>query len=154
MTVPTGPAPTTGGKLAGPPPPPIQPPTSSGGRTVKKAAAVTYVAIEAAPKSVRMKHGKVTVSLSCRATKGKTAKGKWCAGKFTLTISGHKTVHKFRFKSGKVDRISFKLPGAMRAAVVAAGGRTSRRLHGALVISTNLSTRKVQIRRGQLTIRS
>ncbi len=37
-----------------------------------------------------MKKGKVTVSLKCEATKGKTPKGKVCSGKFTMKVKGVK----------------------------------------------------------------
>lgn len=63
-------------------------------------------------------------------------------------------LHAFRFEAGKIDRSSFKLPRATRAAVIAAGGHTPRQLHGALVTNTNLPPRRVQVRRGQLTIRN
>ena len=49
---------------------------------------IAYVAVQVRPKTVSIsKKGKITVSLACKATKGKTAKNKLCAGSFTLTIA-------------------------------------------------------------------
>ncbi len=151
VTPPSGPAPSTGGKLPGPPPPP-QVPTSAGPTPT---TSVAYVAVQAAPKTVRIKHGKVTVSLSCTATTGKTVKGKVCAGTFTLTVSGHKLTHSFRFKSGKVDRVTVSLSKAMRATATAAARvkPTAHKLSGKLVITTKLSAKTTRVTRGMLTIR-
>ena len=74
-----------------------------------------------------MSHGKVTVSLNCKASKGRTVKGKLCAGTFTLTLAGHKVSHSFRFKSGKVSRITVKLPTLSMSAVTAAVITSRRR---------------------------
>ena len=81
-------------------------------------ASVKYVVVQVAPKTVRMKQGKVTVSLKCEATKGKTPKGKVCTGKFTMKVKGVKRTltHKFRIKTGKVYRISIKVPNVAHAA--------------------------------------
>jgi hypothetical protein len=48
---------------------------------------VYYRAVQVAPKTVTIKKGKVTVSLKCEASRGKTAKGKICSGKFTLKLT-------------------------------------------------------------------
>ena len=74
VMVPYGPKPATGG--SGPKP-------------------ITYVAVQAKPKTVRIKRGRVTVSLGCHATKGKTARGHRCAGNLKLTLSRHGLSHTF-----------------------------------------------------------
>src|SRR5665213_2373858 len=49
---------------------------------------IAYVAVQVRPKTVWIsKKGKITVSLACKATKGKTPKNKLCAGSFTLKIA-------------------------------------------------------------------
>ena len=134
-----GPSPVNGGHLAAPPAPPKQP--SAVGAAPKPAAAVIYFAVQAAPKTVKVSHGKVTVSLNCKASKGRTVKGKTCAGTFTLTVAGHKVGHSFRFKSGKVGRITVKLPKRSMSAVTAAAHHKpkARKMAGKLVITTKLS---------------
>lgn len=82
-----------------------------------------------------------------------TERGRGChAGK--LTLSGHRIVRAFRFKSGKVARISLKLPGAVRAAVITAGRHKPHQLRGKLVITTTLAGTKVRNTRGILAIKS
>jgi hypothetical protein len=160
VTVPTGPAPSTGGtKMPTAPKPPASP-TSTGGRSV----AVSYVAYQTTPKTVKLsKKGKVTVSLTCKATRGKTAKGKTCAGTFTLTVAGQKLSHSFKFKSGKVDRITLTLKSKVRTAVITAARRNARpharhkkpaQVNGKLVITTKLSAKTHQTTKGTLTIKT
>ncbi len=151
VTPPSGPSPTNGGNLPGPPPAPKQP-TTGGSRA---STPVSYVAVQAAPKSVRVKHGKVEVSLSCKATKGKTVKGKVCAGTFTLTVAGHKVNHTFRFKSGKVTHLSVKLPRLSMLAVTNAAHHKPkpRTVTGKLAIGTRLSVKQVKRTTGKLVIR-
>jgi hypothetical protein len=116
---------------------------------------VTYFAVQVSPKTVRVSHGKVKVSLSCKASKGRTVKGKTCAGTFTLTVSGHKVSHSFRFKSGKVSRITVKLPKlSMRAVTTAAHHKPKgKTVAGRLAISTKLSAKQVKKTTGKLTIK-
>ena len=143
-------------------PPNVHPPTGPSpgnghGRPVygRGGKPLVYFAAQAAPKTVNIKQGTVTVSLTCRASFGKTAKGKVCAGSFTLNISGHALRHTFRFKTGKVDRIRLKLTKPMRAATTAASGKlTAHKLTGKLVITTKLSSPRTHVARGSLTIRT
>jgi hypothetical protein len=134
ITMPTGPAPTNGGKL------PARRP-----KAVTKAIATTV--IQVAPKTVHVKRrGKVTVSLKCRA-----AKGAICTGKFTLKVKGQTVSAKFRIKAGKIARITVRLPKRARA--------TSREHHhtmqGRLVISaTQGHHKKAKITTGKLTIKT
>jgi hypothetical protein len=111
---------------------------------------VYYRAVQVAPKTVNIKKGKVTVSLKCEASKGKTAKGKICSGKFTLKLAGKSISHKFRIKSTKTDRITITLPKLVQAAI-----RKSRHhsLSGKLTISTSQSHAQAQITKGTLKIR-
>jgi hypothetical protein len=119
-------------------------------------AAISYYAVQAAPKTVSIKQGKVRVSLACRASRGRTPKGKLCRGSFTLKVAGHPLRHTFRFKSGKVDRVTVKLTAKVRAAVAVAARRHTRkhRLTGKLTITTQLSGRKTHQSRGTLTIKA
>jgi hypothetical protein len=145
------PAPPTGPPIPKPPKgrAPGGPP--AGTRTTLLA----YVAVQTTPKTVGIKHGKVTVSLKCQATKGKTAKGKICSGRFTLTVSGRKVAHSFRFKSGKVDHVSVTLPAAVRKAITARRRRHKHpKLKGKLVIVTTLTKRTSYTARGTLTIKT
>ena len=153
VTPPTGPSPINGGHLPGPPPAPKQP--APIGAAPKPAAAVTYFAVQAAPKTVKVSHGKVTVSLNCKASKGRTVKGKTCAGTFTLTVAGHKVGHSFRFKSGKVSRITVKLPKRSMSAVTAAAHHKpkARKTAGKLVITTKLTRKSSHSVKGTLTIK-
>jgi hypothetical protein len=153
VTPPAGPSPVNDGQLPGPPPPPKQPaPVVS----VPVSSTIAYVAVQAAPRTVRAKHGKVTVSLSCQATHGRTSKGKICGGKFTLTVAGRKVTHAFRFKSGKVDRITVKLPKLAMSAIAAAVHHKPkpRKLTGKLVITTQVSAESSRNVKGALTITS
>jgi hypothetical protein len=153
VTVPTGPAPTLGPGQTTPKPQPGSPPAPKGA-SKPPAPAIVYLAVQAAPKTVRVSHGKVTVSLSCKASKGRTAKGKLCAGTFTLTVAGQKVSHSFRFKSGKVSRITVKLPKLSMSAVTAAAHHKpkARKMAGKLVITTKLSAKSSRSVKGSLTI--
>jgi hypothetical protein len=133
VTVPKGPGPTLG----------------SGKKKTKKAA-VYYHAVQGAPRTVKIRKGKVTVSLKCVASRGKTAKGKVCKGTFTLTVAGRKLHHAFTIKSTKVDRIDVKLPKVAQAAT-----RKSKhhQITGMLSISTKQSHAKARVARGKLTIK-
>jgi hypothetical protein len=155
VTPPSGPSPVTGGDLPGPPPAPKQPGAAPKGSTKPPAAPIVYFAVQAKPKTVRVSHGKVTVSLNCQASKGKTAKGKICAGTFTLTVAGHKVSHSFRFKSGKVTHISVKL-GKLSMQVVDAAAHHKpkpKTVSGKLAISTKLSAKQMKKTTGKLTIK-
>ncbi|HEY1713481.1 MAG TPA: hypothetical protein VGG07_11300 [Solirubrobacteraceae bacterium] len=154
VTVPTGPAPTLGPGQTTPKPQPGSPPAPKGG-SKPPAAPIVYLAVQAAPKTVGVSHGKVTVSLSCKASKGRTAKGKLCAGAFTLTVAGHKVSHSFRFKSGKVSRITVKLPKLSMSVVTAAVHHKpkARKTAGKLVITTKLSPKSSRSVKGSLTIK-
>jgi hypothetical protein len=118
--------------------------------------AVRYFAVQTAPYTVSIKHGAVTVSMACRASRGRTAKGKVCAGGLTLKVAGHVLRHTFRFRSGKVDRVTVKLTKAVRTAAAAAARRHSGKhtLTGKLVITTTLAKRLTHASRGTLTIRA
>ncbi len=150
------PAPPTGPPILTPPkgPAPSGPLAGTGTRTTLLA----YVAVQTTPKTVGIKRGKVmkvTVSLKCQATRGKTAKGKVCSGRFTLTVSGRKVGHSFRFKSGKVDRVSVTLPAAVRKAITARRRRHKHpKLKGKLVIVTTLTKKTSYTARGTLTIKT
>ena len=137
------PAPPTGPAIPTPP---------SGTAPGNPAGALAYIAIQAAPKTVSIKKGKVMVSLRCVATRGKTKKGKVCAGRFKLKAGGRVLSHKFRFKSGKIDHIQMALPKRVRAKV-ASLHRKHRKLIGALVISTKQPKGPARITYGKLTIR-
>ena len=154
VTVPTGPAPTIGAGPTTPKPQPGSPPAPKGG-TKPPVAPTVYFAVQAAPKTVRVSHGKVTVSLNCKASKGRTVKGKLCAGTFTLTLAGHKVSHSFRFKSGKVSRITVKLPTLSMSAVTAAVHHKPKahKVTGKLVITTKLSAKSSRSVKGALTIK-
>ena len=101
----------------------------------------------------REAQGKITVSLACKATKGKTAKNKLCAGSFTLKIAGHKLGHRFRFRSPKTNRFTVTLSTKMMAAVTGARRHHQRRMVGSLLISTTQTHAKARVTRGALTIR-
>ena len=131
----------------------------SGPAPGSKAQPVKYVVVQVAPKTVRMKHGKVTVSLKCEATKGKTPKGKVCTGKFTMKVKGVKRTltHKFRIKTGKVYRISIKVPNVAHAASKSEHKHPKHKrpvYKASLVISTNQSHAKPLIKRGTLKIKT
>lgn len=131
VTVPYGPRPTTGG-----------------GRP----RAISYVAVQAKPKTVRIKRRRVMVSLTCRATKGKTARGRRCAGSVKLTFSRHHLSHRFSFKSGKTDRITLKLPKAVQRAATVARMHRRHKLAGKLLITTRLTAKSKATRKGTLTV--
>jgi hypothetical protein len=154
VTVPTGPAPGTPAKTVPKAPAPITPPVV----TVTPTKHVTpkpvaYVAVQVKPKTVSIKHGKVTVSLQCRATKGKTAKNKLCAGSFTLKVSGHKLSSRFRFRSSKTHRFTVKLSTKVMSAAARASRHHHHRMAGSLLISTTQTHAKARQTRGTLTIR-
>jgi hypothetical protein len=133
-------------------------PSPTTGVTKKKAkkARVVYVAVQIKPTTVRIRHGKVRVSLRCRASRGKTRKGKVCAGRIVLKVAGHSLTHKFRFKSGKTDHIALKLSKPIRK--LAAAARRHRRRHHMLTaklsITTRLSAKSTKRRTGTLRIRT
>jgi hypothetical protein len=147
VTTPTGPKPGTSVKLAGPPTKPATPGTERPAAPLP----IVYYAVQTTPKNVKIKHGKVTVSLKCVASRGKTAKGKICSGKFTLKVAGKTMSHKFRIKSTKIDRITIKLPTRAQTATRKA---KHHKVQGKLTISTNQSHAKAHVSRGTLTIRS
>jgi hypothetical protein len=142
VTPPTGPKPGTVVKMVSPPTKPATPGSEK--------APIVYYAVQTTPKTVNIKHGKVTVSLKCVASRGKTAKGKICSGKFTLKVAGKTMTHKFRIKSTKIDRITLKLP---TKAQTAARKAKHHKVQGKLTISTTQSHAKAKISRGTLTIR-
>ena len=98
----------------------------------------------------------VTVSLTCKASHGRTVKGQVCAGSFTLRVAGHTLRHTFRFKSGKTDRVNLKLTKPVRAVAVAVARRHTKKhtITGKLTITTKLSGKKTHLARGALTIRA
>ena len=130
VMVPFGPKPTTGGRKP----------------------SIRYVAVQAKPKTVRIKRGRITVSLACKASKGRTARGRRCAGRFKLTLSRHTLSHKFSFKSGKVSRITLKLPKTVRRAASGARKHKHHQLAGRLLITTRLTAKSTATRKGRLTI--
>lgn len=138
---------------AAPPAGPAIPTPPAGSAPGNPAGRLTYIAIQVAPKTVSIKKGKVMVSLRCVATRGKTKKGKVCAGRFKLKVGGRVLSHKFRFKSGKIAHIQVTLPKRVRARA-ASLHRKHRKLIGALVISTKQPTGAARITYGKLTIRT
>jgi hypothetical protein len=136
-----------------PPTGPVIPTPPNGSAPGNPAGRLAYIAIQAAPKTVSIKKGQVTVSLRCVATRGKTKKGKVCAGTFTLKVAGRAIRHNFRFKSGKIDRIAVKLPKRVMARV-ASLNRRHRKVVAALAISTKQPRRAKGVTTyGKLTIR-
>ena len=131
VMVPYGPKPATGG---------------SGPKTI------TYVAVQAKPKTVRIKRGRVTLSLTCHATKRKTARGHRCAGSLKLTLSRHGLSHTFSFKSGKTNRITLKLSKAVQRAAIVARRHKRHKLAGKLVITTRFTGKSKATRKGTLTV--
>jgi hypothetical protein len=158
VTTPTGPAPggTTKTTLPGPVKPPATPvgPVVPKKRVVSKPKPIVYDAVQVKPKTVSIsKKGKVTVSLQCKATKGKTAKNKLCAGSFTLTIAGHKLGHRFRFRSPKTHRFTVALSTKVMAAVARTHRHHKHKMVGSLLIKTTQTHAKARQTRGTLTIR-
>ena len=142
ITIPKGPSPTTGpGKKA---------------KKKAKKAKIVYVAVQVKPRTVRIRHGKVRVSLRCRASRGKTRKGKVCKGRLVLKVSRHSLTHTFRFKSGKTDHIALKLSKPIRklAAIARRHRRRHRTLTGKLTIRTRLTAKSTKTRKGTLRIRT
>ncbi|HEY1777504.1 MAG TPA: hypothetical protein VGG41_15200, partial [Solirubrobacteraceae bacterium] len=128
---------------------PFGPKPTTGGRGAK---AISYVTVQTKPKTVRIKRGAVTVTLSCRATRGRTARGHRCAGTLKLTLSRHRLSHRFSFKSGKLDRVTLKLSKAVKGAASVARRHRHRRLAGKLVITTRLTGKSKATRKGALTV--
>jgi hypothetical protein len=155
VTPPTGPAPGTTNKstLPGPVKPPAKPIAPVPPKKHVTPKPVAYAAVQVKPKTVSIKHGKVTVSLACKATKGKTAKNKLCAGSFTLTIAGHKLTHRFRFRSPKTHRFTVTLSTKVMAAATRTRRHHRRRMVGSLLIKTTQTHAKARQSRGTLTIR-
>lgn len=125
-------------------------------KNVRKKAKIVYVTVQVKPKTVRIRRGKVRVSLGCRASRGKTRKGKVCTGRLVLTVSRHSLTHRFRFKSGKTDHVTIKLSKPVRKLAEAA--HRHRRRHRSLTlrlsIRTRLSAKSTKTRKGALTIRT
>ena len=140
ITIPKGPSPTTGPKKA---------------KKAKKAK-IFYVAVQVKPKIVRIKRGKVRVSLRCRASRGKTRKGKVCRGRLVLKVSRHSLAHTFRFKSGKIDHVAVKLSKPLRKLARTAHRRRRghRMLTAKLAITSRLSAKSTKRRTGVLRIRT
>jgi hypothetical protein len=139
VTIPKGPSPTTGPS-----------------KKTKKKAKIFYVAVQVKPKTVRIRHGKVRVSLRCRASRGKTLKRKVCKGRLVLKVSRHSLKHTFRFKSGKTDHVALKLSKPFRRMARAAHRRRRghRTLAAKLSITTRLSAKSTKRRSGVLRIRT
>jgi hypothetical protein len=135
-----------------PPTGPVIPTPPTGSAPGNPAGPLAYIAIQAAPKTVSIKKGKVMLSLRCVATRGKTKRGKVCQGRFELKVAGRTLSHKFRFKSGKIDHVKITLPKRVRARA-ASLHRKHRKLIGALVISTKQPKGAARITYGKLTIR-
>ena len=135
-----------------PPAGPVIPTPPTGSAPGNPGGRLTYITIQAAPKTVSIKKGEVMVSLRCVATRGKTKKGKVCAGRFKLKVGGRVLSHKFRFKSGKIAHIQVLLPKRVRARA-ASLHRKHRKLIAALVISTKQPKGAARITYGKLTIR-
>ncbi len=117
------------------------------------ATGVKYVAVQAKPKTVRIKRSRVTVSLTCKAMKGKTVRGRKCAGRLRLTLSGHRLTHSFSFRSGKADRVTVRLSKAAERAAAVVRRHKRHKLVGKLVITTRFSKKSTATRKGKLTIR-
>jgi hypothetical protein len=134
VQVPRGPSPTT--------------------HAVKKAK-IVYLAVQVKPKTVRIRRGKVRVSLACRASRGKTRKGKVCRGRVVLRVSRHSLTHRFSFKSGKTDHVAIKLSKPVRRLAAAARRHRPRHrtLKAKLSIRTRLSAKSTRTRKGVLRIR-
>ncbi len=148
ITVPTGPAP------GAPKGPTSTGPTSTAPTHQSPSQSTGYVVVQVRPKTVHMKNGKVTVSLKCEATKGKTPKGKLCTGKLSLAVKGfkHALTDKFRIKTGKTYRISIKVPNVAQAASNNEGKHHT--YHVTLTISTNQSHGAPLKKHGTLTIKT
>jgi hypothetical protein len=142
ITIPKGPSPTTG-------------PSTKTKKQAKKAK-IVYRAVQVKPKTVRIRRGKVRVSLACRASRGKSRKGKVCKGRLVLKVSRHSLTHTFRFKSGKVDHVTVKLSQPIRKLATAARRhrRGHRTLTGKLTIRTRLTAKSTKTRKGTLRIRT
>jgi hypothetical protein len=153
----SGATPTKGAPVTNKAPAPIIPPGGTTTTPPKKSVVskpIAYVAVQVKPKTVSIsKNGKVTVSLECKATKGKTAKNQLCAGSFTLKIAGHKLGHRFRFRSPKTHRFTVTLSTKVLASATRTRRHHRRRMVGSLLISTTQAHAKARLTRGTLTIR-
>jgi hypothetical protein len=101
--------------------------------------------VQIRPKTVAVKHGRVTVSLKCEAVSGQV-----CSGTFTLKLSGKTMTRTFRIKANKIQRIAIRLT---KLGMAATSGH-NRPLHATLRISTTQSSGSSRISRGELTIKS
>jgi hypothetical protein len=112
--------------------------------------------VQVGPKIAPIRRGEVRVSLGCRASRGKSRKGKVCKGRLVLKVSRHSLTHTFRFKSGKVDHIAVKLSKPIRKLATAARRhrRGHRTLTGKLTIRTRLTAKSAKTRKGILRIRT
>jgi cation transport regulator ChaC len=110
---------------------------------------IIYVAGQGRPTSVKVTHGKIVVTLVCKANRGRSARGKVCAGTLTLTISGQRMSHSFRMRSGKGLQLTLTLPRSVQTAVAQA---SHHRLSGTLTIVTRLSRSHTYTARGKLTV--
>jgi hypothetical protein len=148
---PTGSAPSIGNTpMPGPTPAPATPSTTPTTtpptQHVVKPASVRRV-VQIAPKTVAVKHGRVTVSLKCEA-----AKGQVCSGAFTLKLSGKAVTRTFRIKANRIKRIATRLPKP--GIVVATRSSQNHPLHATLRIWTKQSSGSARISRGRLTIKN
>jgi hypothetical protein len=141
ITIPRGPSPTTGPSKAKKP----------------KKPKIVYLAVQVKPRTVSIRRGKVRVSLGCRASRGKSRKGKVCRGRLVVKVSGHSVAHTFRFKSGRTDHIAMKLSRPIRR-LAAIARRHHRRRHqmltGKLTSRTRLTAKSTRTRKGILRIRT
>jgi len=136
--------------------PPGGPAPGTPGKKLHKAVPASVI-VQVAPKTVHVKRGnKVTVSLKCKA-----AKGKVCTGSFKLQLMGQTAKHKLRIKAGKIARVAVKLPKRARQAIAKASkdAKASKAkashltLNAKLVISTAQPHGKAKVTRGALKIR-
>jgi hypothetical protein len=151
VQAPTGSAPSIGNTpMPGPTPAPATPSTTPTTtpptQHVVKPASVRRV-VQIAPKTVAVKHGRVTVSLKCEA-----AKGQVCSGAFTLKLSGKAVTRTFRIKANRIKRIATRLPKP--GIVVATRSSQNHPLHATLRIWTKQSSGSARISRGRLTIKN
>jgi hypothetical protein len=145
VQTPSGPPPSTGTKpMPGPAPAPATPITTPPAKQVVTPVLVRRV-VQIRPKTVAVKHGRVTVSLKCEA-----ASGQVCSGTFTLKLSGKTMTRTFRIKANRIQRIAIRLP---KLAMAATSGH-NHPLHATLRISTRQSSGSPRISRGELTIKS
>jgi hypothetical protein len=145
VQAPSGPPPSTGTKpMPGPTPAPATPITTPPAKQVVTPVSLRRV-VQIRPKTVAVKHGRVTVSLKCEAVSGQV-----CSGTFTLKLSGKTMTRTFRIKANKIQRIAIRLT---KLGMAATSGH-NRPLHATLRISTTQSSGSSRISRGELTIKS